>query len=74
MGRITRLVNSLNGLSDLVKINISDNQQIGNLIIIIKKQLGDNYTIKKHKELVKTELQERSYNKNIINEWLYYIE
>jgi hypothetical protein len=73
-GRITRLVNCLNGLSDLVKINIFDNQQIGNIIIIIKQQLGDNYTIEKHKELVKNELQERGYNETIINEWVDYIE
>ena len=75
-GRITRLVNCLNGLSDLVKINISDNQQIGNIIIIIKEQLIDNYnyTIERHKELVKNELQERGYNEIIINEWLVYIE
>ena len=73
-GRITRLVNCLNGLSDLVKINISDNQQIGNIIIIIKEQLRDIYTIERHKELVKNELQERGYNENIINEWLDYIE
>jgi pimeloyl-CoA synthetase len=75
-GRITRLVNCLNGLSDLVKINISDNQQIGNIIIIIKEQLIDNYiyTIERHKELVKNELQERGYTDNIINEWLDYIE
>jgi pimeloyl-CoA synthetase len=75
-GRITRLVNCLNGLSDLVKINISDNQQIGNIIIIIKEQLGKNhiYTIEKHKEFVKNELQERGYNETIINEWLDYIE
>ena len=73
-GRITRLVNCLNGLSDLVKINISDNQQIGNIIIIIKEQLGDNYTIERHKELVMNELKERGYEDNIINEWLVYIE
>jgi hypothetical protein len=73
-GRITRLVNCLNGLSDLVKINISDNQQIGNIIIIIKEQLRDIYTIKRHKELVKNELEERGYNETIINEWLDYIE
>jgi hypothetical protein len=75
-GRITRLVNCLNGLSDLVKINISDNQQIGNIIIIIKEQLenNSNYTIERHKELVKNELQERNYADNIINEWLDYIE
>jgi hypothetical protein len=75
-GRITRLVNSLNGFTDLVKINISDNQQIGNIIIIIKEQLEleNNYSIEKHKELVINELKERDYNENIINEWLDYIE
>jgi hypothetical protein len=73
-GRITRLVNCLNGFSDIVTINISDNQQIGNIIVIIKEQLGNNYTIDKHKELVKSELKERCYNETIINKWLDYIE
>ena len=36
-GRISRLVNCLNGFTDLVNINIEDNQQIGNIIVIIKK-------------------------------------
>jgi hypothetical protein len=75
-GRITRLVNCLNGFTDLVKINISDNQQIGNIIVIIKKklELDNNYCIEKHKKLVKTELIERKYSLETINEWLDYIE
>jgi hypothetical protein len=51
---------------------------IGNIIIIIKEQLFPvleraqrieqleaNYTIERHKELVKNELQERDYNEGI---------
>ena len=74
-GRISRLVNCLNGFTDLVKINISDNQQIGNIIIIIKEklELKNNYTIEKHKELVINELKERNFNEEIIEEWIKFI-
>jgi hypothetical protein len=75
-GRITRLVNCLHGFTDLVKINISDNQQIGNIIVIIKEKLilAHKYTIEKHKELVLVELKERGFNDEIIDEWMTYIE
>jgi hypothetical protein len=75
-GRISRLVNCLNGFTDLVKINIADNQQIGNIIKIIKEQLENknNYSIEKHKELVKQELIERKFSSEIIEEWIGYIE
>ena len=75
-GRISRLVNCLNGFTDLVKINISDNQQIGNIISIIKNKLlvDNNYSIEKHKELVKKELIERDFKDNIIEEWINFIE
>lgn len=73
-GRINRIINSLNGFSDLVKIEIGDNSQISNIIIIIKSRLGDEYTIEKHKELVKKELLERGYESKTIDEWISYIE
>ena len=75
-GRISRLVNSLNGFTDLVKINIADNQQIGNIIVIIKNKLiiENNYTIEKHKELVINELKEREFNNEIIQEWIDFIQ
>jgi hypothetical protein len=38
-GRISRLVDCLNGFNTNIKINISDNEQIGNIIILIKNQL-----------------------------------
>ena len=74
-GRISRLVNCLNGFTDLVNIHISDNQQIGNIIIIIKErlELENNYSIEKHKELVIQELKEREFKDEIINEWIQFI-
>ncbi len=71
-GRLSRLVNSLNGFTDLVEIKISINQQIGNIIIIIKNELEfkNKYTVEKHKELVENELKSRGYEENIINEWV----
>jgi hypothetical protein len=74
-GRISRLVNSLNGFTDLVKINISDNQQISNIIILIKEKLKseNNYTLEKHKELAIKELKAYNYSDDIINEWISYI-
>ena len=74
-GRISRLVNCLNGFDLDVVIHIASNEQIGNIIILTKKKLDDNgeYNTKKHRELVKTELRERRYDETIINEWLGYI-
>mgnify|MGYP006427722019 CR=1 FL=1 len=75
-GRISRVINCLSGFSDLVKIEIKDESQIGNVIVLIKNQLSeqDDYTVEKHKELVKRELIERGYETEIINKWLEYIE
>ena len=75
-GRISRLVNCLNGFTDLVKINIADNQQIGNIIIIVKEklELDNNYSIENHKDLVKKELIERNFSSDIIEEWINFIE
>ena len=72
-GRLTRIVNSLNGFYDDVIIQISNNEQISNIIILIKSKLGKDYTEEKHKELVCIELNERNYAKNIIDEWVSYI-
>jgi len=74
-GRLTRLLNSLNGFNDLIEIKISDNQQIGNIIVLMKNELElkNDYTIEKHKQLVMDELRERGYDDNIIHEWIEYI-
>ena len=75
-GRISRLVNCLNGFDENININISDNEQIGNIIILIKNKLiiENNYDLESHKKLVKTSLLERGYELNVIEEWLEYCE
>jgi hypothetical protein len=73
-GRISRVVNCLSGFSSLVNIQIKDESQIGNIIVIIKEQLRDSYTVEKHKELVYKELVERGFDIDTINEWLEHIE
>ena len=73
-GRISRLVNCLNGFDPNIKINISDSEQIGNIIILIKNKLifENNYDLEYHKTLVKTSLLERGYELKIIEEWIEY--
>jgi len=75
-GRINRVINCLNGFSPLVSIRISDNEQIGNIIVIIKEklELTNSYTIETHKEFVIDELEERGYSKDIIDTWIGFIE
>lgn len=71
-GRISRLVNVLNGFDENIKIEISENEQIGNIIIRIKNNLNP-YDINLHKKIVKEELLNLKYDENIIDEWLIYI-
>lgn len=73
-GRLSRLLNCLNGFYNDINIKIEDSEQIGNIIVMIKEQLGDSYTVEKHKELVEKELLERGYDKTVIDEWLSFIE
>ena len=74
-GRISRLVNCLNGFNDNIKINISDNEQIGNIIILIKNKLikENKYNLETHKKLVIENLLEKKYDMVLINEWLDYL-
>ena len=75
-GRMNRIINCLNGFSNLVNINIQHSEQIGNIIFIIKQKLEqeNNYTIEKHKHLVIQELIERGYDEKTIDTWVEYIE
>jgi len=75
-GRISRLVNCLNGIDPNIQINISDNEQIGNIIILVKNKLifENKYDLESHKKLVKTNLLERGYELKVINEWIEYCE
>jgi Leucine-rich repeat (LRR) protein len=70
-GRISRLVNSLSGLSEKVSIKISENEEISNIIILAKKKYKK---IEEIKDYIKKEMKERLYNDSIIEEWLNYID
>lgn len=75
-GKLSRLVSVLDGFYEDISINIGDQEQIGNIIMIIKDNLDrqNNYSIENHKQLVSKELNERSYDQNIINHWISFIE
>ena len=67
-GRLSRLVNSLSGYSDKVFIKISDSEEIGNIIVNMKKKGGDV------RSNVEKELLERGYERTVIDEWLSYVD
>jgi hypothetical protein len=75
-GRISRLINCLNGFDKLVNIKISGNEQISQIISVIQNKLKKegNYSVELHKEQVKNSLIELDYDNDIINEWINYIE
>jgi hypothetical protein len=75
-GRMSRIINCLNGFSNLVKVQISESEQIGQIISIVKEMLfsKEDYTVEKHKELSRMELVNRGYNDDTIETWIAYIE
>ncbi len=72
-GRISRLVNCLSGYSDKVKIQISESEEIGNIISVILEKRGIK-TTETLKEEVSVALKERGYIETTINKWVKYIE
>jgi len=70
-GRISRTINILNGYHEAININISDNEQIGNLIINLQKKYSDQSELE---EIFIKEMQERNYTNEIIKEWINYIQ
>jgi Leucine-rich repeat (LRR) protein len=74
-GRMSRLINCLNGYSDCVSIHISDSEQIGNIIHIEKLKLEEQnmYSVEKHREMVIVELESRNVSKKVIDEWVSFI-
>ena len=73
-GKMSRLINCLNGYDDRVVITMAENDQISNIIIIEKEKLGEGYDIEKHKDNVMLAMEERGYSKGTIEEWIGYIE
>lgn len=72
-GRISRLINCLNGFDSDVNIGLDDSEQIGTIIIIVKQQLGADYTLEKHRHVVTERLQELGYSDGVIAEWIAFI-
>ena len=72
-GRISRLVNCLSGYSDKVRIQISENEELSNILTVImsKRELK---TIEMLKKEVNLALTERGYEDTKIREWLEYVE
>jgi len=75
-GRISRLVNCLNGFDELVVIKISDNEQIGNVISVVKTKLenANEYTIEQHKKEACKSLLDLGVKEDEIDIWMGYIE
>ena len=75
-GRMSRLINCLNGFDELVSIRISDTEQIGQIIGMVKEQLvaSNEYTVEKHKLIATEELVARDYSEKVISEWIDFIE
>ena len=68
-GRLTRLLNTLVGFYDDIELQISDSEQITNIIMALKNKFHDEQL----RDAVRKELQDRQYSETIINEWLDYI-
>ena len=75
-GRISRLVNCLSGFDPAVIIQISDAEQIGTIITMVKDKLdlNNSYTVEDHKRIVEIEMKDRGFSENIITHWITYIE
>jgi hypothetical protein len=75
-GRMSRLINCLNGFDPLVNIQIAGNEQIGQVIEVIRVNLerDNKYEIELHRKLVREQLIERKYDEDVIEEWVSHIE
>ena len=66
----------MNGFDPLVNIQIADNEQIAQIIEVVKVGLEreNKYELELHKELVREQLIERNYDNDVIEEWISHIE
>ena len=68
-GRMTRLLNCLTGFYGDIELQISDSEQITNIIVALQKKYNSDELVDK----VKAELLDRNYSSEVINEWLGYL-
>lgn len=74
-GRMSRLINCLNGFDNMVSITISSAEQISNVIIALRNSFSlEEYSVEKHKEKARSALEELGYDQKLIEEYLNYIE
>ena len=75
-GRMSRLINCLNGFDELVNIKIADNEQISQIIIAIKNELENEniYDVDLHKRMAIERLINMKHDISVINEWVANIE
>jgi len=75
-GRMSRLINCLNGFDPDIQIQIADKAQISNIVILVKERLESegNYSIENHRLQAQKELKERGYDQETIQEFIEYIE
>lgn len=72
-GRLSRIVNVLNGFFDDIEVHISSNEQIANVILVLRERHGlrtDDDMGEDLKETIRKELAERGYEADIIETWL----
>ena len=72
-GRLSRIVNVLNGFFDDIQVRISSNEQIAHVILAIRAKHGlgpDDAMDEILKQTIRKELEERGYEANIIELWL----
>jgi hypothetical protein len=71
-GRLSRLVNCLNGFDERVSVTISNKQEILNVIINVRNKYIDN--VERQKDEVVKELIDRGFDQATINEYIVYLE
>jgi Leucine-rich repeat (LRR) protein len=72
-GRLSRMVNVLVGFFDDIEVCISENEQISNVILAIRRNNGldvEDEMDEPMKERIRQELRERGYEDDIIEVWL----
>jgi hypothetical protein len=70
-GRITRLVNALNGFDPDVVIQISSNEQLSNLVLKIRNQYKE---VEDQKKALVEDMKERGFGQDEIDEWCAYLD
>ena len=71
-GKITMLISCLCGFTDKVNIGLTESEELGNIIIAIKRQLikTGEYSVEKHKENVTKVMKEKGLQDDIIAVWV----